>query len=237
MVGNWSKELARAHPRVCRPNCGRGPSRSGGSDFSRRNLRSPQLAATLPCPFVDPSRWRQSPRNREICAWKNNYLIPELWNEFRTDGNLPAERGEALLEPGEKAEIGCNTGRHARIGPANVKPNEEDGHQVGQRVDPVDHEHHADLHYKLILEKQSVRSSQFSLNYWPKLTPKKETHRLDKCEYQLADLRPMLTFLCCRSLTGAAMTTSGEPTWLAGAVGRSSPGTGLVGDKLCSLCQ
>ena len=50
----------------------------------------------------------------------------------------------------------------------------------------------------------------------------------------------MLAFLCC-SLLLARLSWSApgelkaEPTWLAGAVDRSSPGTGLVGDKLCSL--
>lgn len=71
-------------------------------------------------------------------------------------------------------------------------------------------------------------------------TPKKETHRLQNIEYQLVDLRPILIFFCC-SLKAVLLAPEGEftadPTWLAGAVGKSSPGTGLVGEILCSLCE
>lgn len=69
-------------------------------------------------------------------------------------------------------------------------------------------------------------------------TPKKETHLLQKCEYQLADLRPILAFFLEEVSTSSVVTLAmgdpaAEPAWLAGAVGKSS--TGLVGDKLCSL--
>lgn len=72
-------------------------------------------------------------------------------------------------------------------------------------------------------------------------TPKKETHRLQNGEYQLADLRPILAFFCTGSLPVLPSPSDGDmadgdATWLAGAVDRSSPGTGLVGDKLCCLC-
>lgn len=44
----------------------------------------------------------------------------------------------------------------------------------------------------------------------------------------------MLAFFCCS--LGLLLADDGEliadPTWLAGAVGKSSPGTGLVGDTL-----
>ena len=65
---------------------------------------------------------------------------------------------------------------------------------------------------------------------------------MQKCEYQLADLRPILAFfLEDEDSTSSVVVTlamgdpAAEPAWLAGAVGKSSPGTGLVGDKLCSL--
>lgn len=57
----------------------------------------------------------------------------------------PAERGEALLDPGEKAEISCYAGCNSGIRSADVEPNEEHRHQVGQRVDPVDHKHHSNF--------------------------------------------------------------------------------------------
>ena len=91
--------------------------------------------------------------------------------------------------------------------------------------------------------RQTIRAGKSSIVSYYRLicvllislsvTPKKETHRLHSGEYQLCDFRPMLIFFCSGS---PGFVTEGElanePFSLTGAVERSSPGTGLVGERL-----
>ena len=44
---------------------------------------------------------------------------------------VPAEGGDACLDPTKETKIGCDTWSDTWISPADIEPDEEDSHQIG----------------------------------------------------------------------------------------------------------